>query len=105
MMDVKKPLGPPRGVTRYVGRVVYIYAFDVAYDVTREPVSHLLGQQVAEFCVDASKRNPRHLFFARPQMVRLPPMERIGPNGPIRMEPTVKFLHVGAVTMMISGAV
>jgi hypothetical protein len=102
VLEPKKPAETPRGVTRYVGRAVYIYAFDVAYDVTREPVTHLLGQPVAEFCVDASKRNPRHLFFARPQMVRLPPMERIGPNGSVRIERTVKFLQVGAISITIS---
>src|SRR5687767_15928684 len=57
---------------RYVGEVVYMYAFDVAYEMTRHPVRELLGQPVAEYVFDASKRNPRHLFFYRPQMVRLP---------------------------------
>ena len=69
---------PPQ-VKQYAGEVVYIYAFDVAYDMTRQPVRELLGQPVAQFVVDASKRSPRQLFFYRPQMVRLPPLERIGP--------------------------
>jgi hypothetical protein len=102
IVEPKKAAGSPRGVTRYCGRVVYLYAFDVAYDMLREPVPQLLGQQVAEFCVDTSKRNPRHLFFSRPQMVRLPPMERMGPKGPIRMERTLKFLPVGAISIMVS---
>jgi len=91
-----------RSVRRYTGRVVYLYAFDVAYDMLREPVPQLLGQPVAEFNVDASRRNPRHLFFARPQMVRLPPMERIGPRGPVRVERTVKFLQIGAISVTMS---
>jgi hypothetical protein len=73
-------------VKEYTGEVVYVYAFDVAYEMTRRPVQELLGQPVAQFVVDASKRSPRHLFFYRPQMVRLPPLERIGPNGPVRVE-------------------
>src|SRR5581483_1441370 len=71
---------------RYKGEVVYIYAFDVAYEMIRQPVRELLGQPVAQFVVDASKRSPRHLFFYRPQMVRLPPLERFGPGGPLRSE-------------------
>ncbi len=67
---------------RYQGEVVYIYAFDVAYDTARKPIRELLGQPVAQFAVDASKRSPRQLFFYKPQMVRLPPMERIGPMYP-----------------------
>ena len=92
----------PRPVTRYLGRVIYLYAFDVAYDMLREPVPQLLGQTVAEFSVGGSRRNPRQWFFARPQMVRLPPMERIGPRGPVRVERTLKFLPIGAISITIS---
>jgi hypothetical protein len=85
----------------YVGEVVYVYAFDVAYELRRHPIPELLGQPVAQFVVDASKRNPRHLFFYRPQMVRLPPLERIGPYGPMRVERVVKLLPVGAVSITV----
>lgn len=85
----------------YRGEVVYIYAFDVAYEMTRQPVRELLGQPVAQFVVDASKRSPRHLFFYRPQMVRLPALERIGPGGPMRVERIVKLLPVGAISITI----
>src|SRR5438132_7686319 len=85
----------------YKGEVVYIYAFDVAYEMTRQPVRELLGQPVAQFVVDASKRSPRHLFFYRPQMVRLPPLERIGPGGPLRVELGIKLLPVGAISITV----
>src|SRR5712671_5435941 len=88
-------------IKQYTGEVVYIYAFDVAYEMTRQPVRELLGQPVAQFVVDTSKRSPRHLFFYRPQMVRLPPLERIGPRGPVRMERVVKLLPVGALSITI----
>jgi hypothetical protein len=86
---------------RYTGEVVYIYAFDVAYEMVRQPVSELLGQPVAQFVVDASKRSPKHLFFFRPQMVRLPPLERIGLGGPLRIERIVKLLPVGAISITV----
>jgi hypothetical protein len=93
---------PARRVKRYAGRVIYIYAFDVAYEMLRQPLPQLLGQPVAQFAVDASRRNPRHLFFYRPQMVRLPPMERIGPFGPVRIERAMKLLPVGALSITVS---
>ena len=31
-------------VKLYPGEVVYIYAFDVAYDMTRQPIHEVLGQ-------------------------------------------------------------
>jgi hypothetical protein len=83
------------------GEVVYIFAFDVAYEMTRQPVRELLGQPVAQFVVDASKRSPKHLFFYRPQMVRLPPLERIGPHGPVRIERIIKLLPVGAISITV----
>ena len=91
-----------RGVKGYTGRAIYLYAYDIAYEMTRQPVTQLLGQPVAQFSIDASRRNPRHLFFFRPQMVRLPPMERIGPNGPVRIERTLKLLPVGALSITVS---
>jgi hypothetical protein len=95
----RKPSRPQ--IRKYTGEVVYIYAFDLAYEMTRQPVRELLGQPVAQFVVDASKRSPRHLFFYRPQMVRLPPLERIGPHGPVRMERVIKLLPVGAISITI----
>ncbi len=86
---------------RYSGEVVYIYAFDVAYDTARKPIHELLGQPVAQFAVDTSKRSPRQLFFYKPQMIRLPPMERIGPLGPVRVERVIKLLPVGAISISV----
>ena len=87
---------------RYTGRVVYLYAFDVAYEMSRRPVTELLGQPVAQFAVDSSRRNPRHLFFIRPQMIRLPILERGGPAGQIKVERVVKLLPVGAISITVS---
>ena len=92
---------PPPQVRRYSGEVVYIFAFDIAYEVVRKPVRELLGQPVAQFMVDASKRSPKQLFFHRPQMVRLPPLERIGPHGPVRVERVIKLLPVGAISITV----
>ena len=91
----------PNPASRYQGEVVYIYAFDVAYDTARKPIQTLLGQPVAQFAVDASKRSPRQLFFYKPQMVRLPPMERIGPLGAVRVERVIKLLPVGAISITV----
>ena len=95
------PLGGTPAVTRYAGEVVFVYAFDVAYEMLRTPISTLLGQPVAQFAVDSSKRSPRQLFFYRPQMVRLPPLERFGPFGAVRVERSVKILPVGAISITI----
>src|SRR6185436_21117363 len=66
---------------RYVGEVVYLYAFDVAYDMAREPVPELLGQRIEALEIGKDKRTPRHPFLFKPQMVRLPMVERTSPHG------------------------
>lgn len=86
---------------RYQGEVVYIYAFDVAYDTARKPVTRLLGQPVAQFALDSDKRSPRQSFFYKPQMVRLPPMERTGPLGAVKIERIIKLFPVGAISITV----
>ena len=98
--DLARKAAAPRA-RQYVGEVVYIYAFDVAYEMTRQPVRELLGQPVAQFVIDATKRSPRQIFFYRPQMVRLPPLERIGPHGPVRVQRIIKLLPVGAISISV----
>lgn len=78
-----------------------MFAFDVAYEMGREPVLELLGQKVEQFRVDPSKRNPRHPFFFRPQMVRLPPESASGPHGAILVEREVKLLPIGAISITV----
>lgn len=84
----------------YTGEVVYMYAFDIAYEMSRSPVHSLLGQPVAQFRMDASKRSPRHMFFA-PQMVLLPPVEYPGPHGRMRVERAIKILQQGAISITV----
>jgi hypothetical protein len=86
----------------YRGKVVYHYAFDIAYEMGREPIKSLLGQPVEQFSIDSSRRNPRQMFFYRPQMVRLPAVERQGPRGPVQVETTVKILPIGALSFSVS---
>lgn len=86
---------------RYRGTVVYLYAFDVAYDTKPLALRQLCGQPVADYCVDTSKRSPRYLMLHRPLMVRLTPWERIGPHGPVRLEMAVKIFPVGAISLSV----
>ena len=92
---------PPDKPGDYTGQVVYIYAYDVAHEMTRDPIRTLLGQPVAQFAVDVDKRSPRQSFLYKPQMVRLPPLERFGPHGPVRVQRSIKLLPVGAISITV----
>jgi len=86
---------------RYTGEVVYIYAYDVAYEMSKAPVRELFGQPVKAFEFDTSKRSPRQLFFHRPQTIALPPFQRVGPHGPVSVNRVVKVLPVGAISITV----
>lgn len=86
---------------RYCGEVVYLYAFDIAYELRELTTPTLLGQPLAWFDVDTGKRGPKQPFFYRPHMIRLPPIERIGPHGAVRLEPVIKLLDIGAISISI----
>jgi hypothetical protein len=76
------------------GEVVYFYAFDLAYDMERAPLTSLLGCALEPFQVDARKRVPRGQVFYRPLMARLPALD-------LRVEPAVKVLPIGALSVTV----
>ncbi|MFA5141102.1 MAG: hypothetical protein WC728_17890 [Elusimicrobiota bacterium] len=86
---------------QYSGEVVYIYAFDIAYEMADTRIGELLGHPAAEFAADISKHGPQELLFYRPEMVRLPPWDRVGPHGSVRIHRTIKVLPMGAISITL----
>lgn len=91
--------GFPLDSMDYRGEVVYFFAFDIAYEMTRARIPTLMGQPVSEFVLDPSKRTPRLLFPHRSQMVRLPVQELTLPHGKVNVERTVKLLPAGGLSI------
>lgn len=85
----------------YRGEVVYIFAYDLAYEMKRQPIAALLGQPLSQFTVGTSKRTPRSGFFYRSLTVQLPEVERMSLHGPLRMQRSVKILPVGAISITV----
>ncbi|HUT59369.1 MAG TPA: hypothetical protein VNA25_16085 [Phycisphaerae bacterium] len=86
---------------RYVGKVVYLYAYNVGYEMKSQPVPELLGQPQSPFPGALGRRGPRDAFFYRPQIFKLPSVERQGPQGPVRIDWTVKLFQVGAMSLAV----
>jgi len=91
----------PTTDARYRGEVVYLFAFDIAYELAGVKATHLLGQKLETYVVDTGKRSPKEAFFYRAMMVRLPSFEWQSPHGPVSVETVVKVLTVGAVSISI----
>lgn len=85
----------------YCGEVVYIYAFDIAYDMKRRPVAELLGQSLQNYSIGPSKRSPRQLFFYQPQMAKLPVELRHINSEAVRIQRSIKVFSVGAISIQI----
>jgi hypothetical protein len=93
------PSGLP--TPRLTGEVVYLYAFDIAYEMHREPVKQVLGYPVTPFSLDTSRPSPKHLLFHQPSVISLPPRERQGPGGAVEVRTTVKLLAIGAISIAV----
>lgn len=89
------------GPVKYRGQVVYIYGYDIAYDMSDQPVNSLLGQPLYRYYAGSDKRSPRELFFYRPEMVRLPTVRRTTPHGPVDVQFSVKVFRVGAISISV----
>ncbi len=86
---------------KYRGQVVYIYAFDLAYDMKREPGGTLLGQKMYDYTMLQSKRMPKYLFFYRPKMVTLPLIVWQGASGQIQIQRSIKVFDVGSISIQL----
>ncbi|MBN2020797.1 MAG: hypothetical protein JW749_11310 [Sedimentisphaerales bacterium] len=84
------------------GEVIYIYAYDIAYDIKNEPVEKVLGQPTKDYLVGPSKRIPRQMFFYRPRVVEFAPEKRVLSSGQtLEIRKSVKIFGVGAMTIQV----
>jgi hypothetical protein len=86
----------------YSGRVVYIFAFDIAYDMKRDRISELLGNRLEEFSIGPSKRSPKQMFFYRPQMLKLPEQKLKIFGKDVNIQQTIKIFNIGAVSIQLT---
>ena len=49
-----KPAAAP--THHYTGEVVYLFAYDIAYEMGRDPIPELLGAPITPYAVDISVR-------------------------------------------------
>ncbi len=87
--------------TSLKGEVVYIRAFDLAYEMRRQRIPRILGQPVQDYVVGPTKPVPKQGFFYRPQMVTLPTNTYETSVGPVQVSTTIKIFSVGAVSIQV----
>jgi hypothetical protein len=81
--------------------VVYIYAFDIAYDMKRRPIAELFGEPLQNYSIGPSKRSPKQLFFYQPQMATLPAEQHQINGKAVRIQRSIKVFNVGAISIQL----
>ena len=90
----------------FKGHVTWLYAFDIAHDMRREPLQSVLGRRVEPWLQASDHRVPRQSFFHRPQIVHLPSVESVLPGGgSANLERTLKILPVGGLSLAFTAPV
>ncbi|MFA5555075.1 MAG: hypothetical protein WDA68_11060 [Phycisphaerae bacterium] len=87
--------------TVYKGEVVYVYAYDLAYDMKDTPISHILGQATSQYSMGPNKRSPKQMMFYRPQTVTLAPDTLRIRGRDVQIARSVKVFSVGAVSIVL----
>jgi hypothetical protein len=104
-MEIKneKKAGSAQGQSPpYRGEVVYIYAYDIAYDIKNEPVERILNQPTKDYLVGPSKRIPKQMFFYRPRIAEFATEKRQLRSGEsLEIRKSVKIFGVGAMTVQV----
>ncbi|MBN2497049.1 MAG: hypothetical protein JXR96_20825 [Deltaproteobacteria bacterium] len=95
------PEAPEHSPARYHGQVAYIYAFDLAYEMRREPIEQVLGRTAESYAIGPGKRGPKYYMFYRPQRVDLPPWERRVHGRPVEIRLQVKLFSIGAMSIRV----
>jgi hypothetical protein len=86
----------------YCGEVAYIYAYDLAYDMKRQPVERILSQPARDYFIEPSKRSPRQMFFHRPQVADFPTQtKQLSDGQAVFLKRTVKLFNIGAISIAV----
>ena len=86
----------------YSGHVIYMFAFDLAYDMVQPRITELLGQPLREYTIGPSKRSPKQFFFYRPQRVVFPPEPMPVFDRSAEVVAGIKIFSIGAISIRIS---
>lgn len=96
------PTDNPQDPVRYRGEVAYIYAYDLAYDMKRQRVDHIVSQPTRDYLIVPSKRSPKQMFFYRPAVAEFPAQTgRLADGREVLIRRSVKLFDIGAISIQV----
>ncbi len=84
---------------QYSGQVIYVYAFDIAYELKAEPPDRILGITATDYTILQTRRSPRQRFFYRPKQILLPAETCQLADGPAQISARVLVFGIGAISI------
>jgi hypothetical protein len=79
------------------GEVVYLYAFDVAYEIITTKVQEILSEKPFPFEIRTEHTFPKDVFVYRPLAIEPPPLQACMGQHPVRR--LIRVYDVGVVTV------
>ncbi|MBI5243637.1 MAG: hypothetical protein HY922_08145 [Elusimicrobia bacterium] len=83
------------------GQVVYMYAYDVAYEIDLPKVRDYVRQRAQYLEVPSDKTMPRDFPFYKPLLIEEHPIVLQGPSGPLTLRREVKVFSIGALSISV----
>jgi hypothetical protein len=83
------------------GEVVYLYAYDIAYEADLAKIKNKLFGAVEPFRLGHLKDAPRNFPFYRSLILQTEDMQLDGPCGPLTLSTTIKLFSVGAISVNV----
>lgn len=84
---------------KYCGQVVYMYAFDIAYELKAQPPDCVLGITATDYTMLQTRRSPRQRFFYRPKQIVLPPQACQLTTAAAEISTHVLVFGIGAISI------
>ena len=81
--------------------IVYLYAYDIAKEADLAAIERMMRGMAERFDLGRIKDAPRDFPVFRPLAVQLNAMDVEGPNGALRLVPSVKLFSVGAMSVKV----
>jgi hypothetical protein len=83
------------------GEVIYLYAYDVAYEADLAAIAKKMRGAAERFQLGRPKDAPRDFPVYRPLTVQIEDLQLEGPAGPIKLSVFIKFFAVGAISVKV----
>jgi hypothetical protein len=83
------------------GEVVYLFAYDIAYEADLAAIENQMRGTAERFRLGRGKDAPRNIMLYRPLTIHTEDIQLEGPAGPVRLSVSIRVFSVGAMSVSV----